>query len=827
MGSQEKEFGKIKLEIKDPFNSCVNLSCRHPLSSRLKDNHNQTFQKHVESEIQAMSKDKQSKFFIVLFLCVTLSTSFCAGPATSAQTDLTFKVEQAQASWMPNRSNLRFKNNRLECLFFLTVESVQAMRNLVVETTSGQEKTVISIGNITPLQDDFIKAELEKKTIWEVPTAHNPLPNEMKTHQKLSHRAVKESWLAIQPGRPMTFTLYQDGQRLAEQQKTIHFEDRIWWKLHARPATSLDPLDYGYAFLSKRKLLVAAGDIVHIKIPVVGLNSEKQRIAIHWSVDKDHQSHEMRVACLQQSVWQEDLPTANLAPGKHTLKIQLQDAVTGDHIDELQQELIVVPPKQIKYRFGATYTDLKYDDPVVVDERDSLGKTVLAQGQSSWEEITPHYGPLQDIVVSFANRRDKMVFWRGASYVPMWVSDDVWSCWEWAETRGNREANYRGPVEPLMDRELRFGRVRVIASHPARAIVHWRYPQSTRVYTIIDDEWVDEYYYIYPDLVAVRKVMGWFLEGSWHEINEFITVVPPDMHPRTAFELPNSFSIFGLNGSQLDLNYPHPWKDWQTRWENLKKDNQHFVFKTNLKDRPKPFVGVKNLWRLYSTDWEGPYRGRHAEAIEAHKQAAALMPIEQFVGGLEAPWMACWSWPVQRVPAIGTVVCQPKHYENHPVHWCLMDLEYQPTEHKLLGNQRELKVWTHLTGLEVHVDPVQLTRSWLNPANVSEVQGLRFRQYDLNQRAYVFDAIENISVFRFQLQSAETAQIHPVIIIDRIAERSEIDLSFDGQAIDKEEFKYGFEPLTDGSLKLVIWIDKSLPASITEISIQLARETQP
>ena len=127
----------------------------------------------------------------------------------------------------------------------------------------------------------------------------------------------------------------------------------------------------------------------------------------------------------------------------------------------------------------------------------------------------------------------------------------------------------------------------------------------------------------------------------------------------------------------------------------------------------------------------------------------------------------------------------------------------------------------------MHVDPVQLTRSWLNPANVSEVQGLRFRQYDLNQRAYVFDAIENISVFRFQLQSAETAQIHPVIIIDRIAERSEIDLSFDGQAIDKEEFKYGFEPLTDGSLKLVIWIDKSLPASITEISIQLARETQP
>ena len=47
----------------DPFNSCDNLSRRHPLPSRLKDNQNQTFQKHVESEIQAMSKDKLYEVF--------------------------------------------------------------------------------------------------------------------------------------------------------------------------------------------------------------------------------------------------------------------------------------------------------------------------------------------------------------------------------------------------------------------------------------------------------------------------------------------------------------------------------------------------------------------------------------------------------------------------------------------------------------------------------------------------------------------------------------------------------------------------------------------
>lgn len=766
-------------------------------------------------------------FWIVSSACwLALNTLFGSNsqPAVG-QEGPTFDVQQAQAEWMPGRSNLRFYNERLESLFFVTVHSKKEMRGLVLQVTTGKHKTSVPLENITPLKDEFIRNELEKKPIWAVPTAHNPRANELKKHQALSCKIVQECWLPVLPGQPLTFSLFHNRKCLADLQKSIHFNAPVWWQLAARPATRLDPLDYGYAFLSKRKHLVAQGDLFHVSLAIVGLTSGSYPVNVHLTVGNRQATHKIAVSHLEQSNWQHSMTTTDLAPGKYLLDIELSNAANGKLIGQQQQEVLVVKSRPIRYRFGATYTDLKYDGPVVVDQRDSLGEKVLAEGQFAWDEITPHYGPHQDIVVSFDNKPDKLVFWRGASYVPMWVSQDVWSCWEWAETTGGRQNNYRGPVEPLMDRELRFGRVRILASHPARTIVHWRYPQSTRVYTIVDEEWVDEYYYIYPDMVAVRKVMGWFLEGSWHEINEFITVMPPGMHPRQVFQLPNSFSVTDLAGNRLDLHYPHPWKDWETRWSKLQQNNNDFVFRTHLQDRPTPFVGVKDLWRLYSTLWEGPYRALHAEATEGYQQASPDISIEQFIGAYEAPWMACWSWPVQRVPAIGTVVCRPWQYEDHPVHWCLLDLEYQPIEHKLLGNQRELKVWTHLTGLEEHVDPVKMTRSWVQPASVHSAQGLRIIDYDRTQRAYVFASVDpNERDFSFTLRSPPAVhQINPVFVIEGIENKATIEMTLNGLPLGVDSFRYGFERHANGLHTLVIWLEQTLQQPANTIALQVAR----
>ncbi len=64
----------------------------------------------------------------------------------------------------------------------------------------------------------------------------------------------------------------------------------------------------------------------------------------------------------------------------------------------------------------------------------------------------------------------------------------------------------------MQDRHCRYSHVRVIESSPARVVVHWRYaPVSASNQLWRPDPrtgkacWVDEYYTIYPDAMAVRK----------------------------------------------------------------------------------------------------------------------------------------------------------------------------------------------------------------------------------------------------------------------------------------------------------------------------------
>jgi hypothetical protein len=65
----------------------------------------------------------------------------------------------------------------------------------------------------------------------------------------------------------------------------------------------------------------------------------------------------------------------------------------------------------------------------------------------------------------------------------------------------------------MQDRHCRFSHVRIIENTEARVVVHWRYaPVSAHNNTWRPDPktgwecWIDEYYYVYPDATAIRKV---------------------------------------------------------------------------------------------------------------------------------------------------------------------------------------------------------------------------------------------------------------------------------------------------------------------------------
>lgn len=64
-----------------------------------------------------------------------------------------------------------------------------------------------------------------------------------------------------------------------------------------------------------------------------------------------------------------------------------------------------------------------------------------------------------------------------------------------------------GCSEHMVDKQCRHAHVRVIENTDARVVVHWRYASVDVGYLFPEiRHGTDEYYYIYPDCVAVRKV---------------------------------------------------------------------------------------------------------------------------------------------------------------------------------------------------------------------------------------------------------------------------------------------------------------------------------
>ena len=78
---------------------------------------------------------------------------------------------------------------------------------------------------------------------------------------------------------------------------------------------------------------------------------------------------------------------------------------------------------------------------------------------------------------------------------------------EWLETHSPEDDFC---YEPIMDKELRYSRVHILESDPVRARIHWHCALCNPRYEIFNgNTTADEYYTVYPDGIAVRKLVGW------------------------------------------------------------------------------------------------------------------------------------------------------------------------------------------------------------------------------------------------------------------------------------------------------------------------------
>mgnify|MGYP007059388954 CR=1 FL=1 len=321
----------------------------------------------------------------------------------------------------------------------------------------------------------------------------------------------------------------------------------------ASPDTRVHPADLGTVFVPEGWLTLGPGQKPVVEVAAVSHEADLTDATVSaWFGSKPDAIH--REAFPLAKGEREDVQFVLDAPDLEQVDDKLRVAIRsgGKTVwsTELPVMLIASPPELPE--FGATELKLRYDLPILVNEAEDgkivLDRLISKDYKTGWDE------ELNDVVVSLPNG-SRFVFWRGACYIPFWAGPhNTALCYEWAETRPPPGA-FVDSIEPLMDKELRYGDVEVIESTPARVHVRWTYQSVSFKYEIFGDQAVEDYYF-YPDGFATRSLRLKKRPEAPYELTEFIVLSAAGMYP-LGFLPRQAAEMFYLdNGERYDFHFP-------------------------------------------------------------------------------------------------------------------------------------------------------------------------------------------------------------------------------------------------------------------------------
>jgi hypothetical protein len=346
-------------------------------------------------------------------------------------------------------------------------------------------------------------------------------------------------------------------------------------------------------------------------------------------------------------------------------------------------------------KFGAFYTKLKY--------------------HTSWDQLWP-VDQDPDIVVCFEQSPIKLIFWRGIRYGASWVSENEnWMSDQSVETWENGAADSEGCFEHMQDRHCRFSHVRIIENNDARVVIHWRYaPVSAYNNTWRPDIktgwecWIDEYYYVYPDGTAIRKV-SWKKGtlGYPRQFQETLALLHPGQKVSDLLEI--DFAIMadyeGKSGKSSFVENPNiaPYGpfDWSQKFP-------YTIQQYQFKSENKPFICFE----------PGNEMVIRYEPLDGYNEADG-----------------CNHFPVGQARCDGRTTRtsdKPSHCSSFPIS--------DPVVHE--SGDREY--WNALYGMNsMKVDElVRFGRSWAYaPEMKLTVNGLTNKGYDRSERCYKIDNV--------------------------------------------------------------------------------------
>lgn len=416
--------------------------------------------------------------------------------------------------------------------------------------------------------------------------------------------------------------------------------------------------------------------------------------------------------------------------------------------------------------FGAYYTRLKYDE----------------QYDRPWP-----LGADSDVVVTFDDHPFRLVYWHGMSYYPVWYAENgIGVSHKAPETSGPK-----GTYEAMNDRQCRSSYVRIIENNRARVKIQWRNAPLNRSYEEAHvnpltgwGEWVDDYYTIYPDGVAVREYKIYCpLINQNHGFGQALIIVPPGLAPADALEI-EAASEANLAGEESILS-------WATGIPTGSRIENASIEVFNLKAPAKPFLIFSP--KTGNSGWEG--NGR--------------------------PWPFCffhWDhWPAEQIPSDGR---QSFVIDGRPSHTSIDNPEFHITPEKD-GRSGVTFTFTALIGMCVAKSAGQLAplaRSWLNPPPLEVSKGFLNEGYAIAERCHVLSRTQlEVNLLECTIQaSPQSPLLNPAFRIKNWNPNS-IDFLLNGRTLEiGTDFRFD-NRCTEEEPGLVIWLQRELdkPLSLT------------
>jgi hypothetical protein len=449
---------------------------------------------------------------------------------------------------------------------------------------------------------------------------------------------------------------------------------------------------------------------------------------------------------------------------------------------DLQLRRLPSGPKDV-HRFGAFYHNLEYCE--------------------EWDAIWRGSGP--DVVVAFEFAPVRLVFWRGISYAPCWVTEKGnWFTNEFMERGSDRKT--RGCSESMSDKRAHYSHVKILENNDARTVVYWRNaPVGVNYeFAYVDEitgwgDWSEEYHIIYPDGVAVRKVVMWSSNfQAWHEWCQSIEPLHPGQRPEDVLDAKRILSVANMKGETKTFGRESDKKSYA--YPSIPGANIQITY---LKSRFNPFLVLDDRNGKNNLGSTGP--------------AILRASGEDWSEHSLFPWGN--HWPVTQVP----LLARYPQAADRPSHTWTSTQYSAP--YKTTTNSMTKIMLCGLTDKNVE-ELLPLAKSWLRaPKVITNSKAFVNKGYDQTQRAYVLTSKEPGKPTRVELQfaaSKESPVVNPALIIEGWGDDN-VMIMLDAKMIPQgEKFRFGHHKRLE-STDLIVWINIE---STNPLRIELISSTE-